>query len=78
MEQAKSLQKAIANTIGPKSRKDAKDLNQSLPDNLKASLKDSFLEKKVGLEAQATATEGFFFLSKDAQFCWDKIVSSQV
>ncbi len=83
MEQANSLQKANANAIGPKSRKDAEDPNQSSPDNLKASLKDALLEKKVALEAKATAAEGFFslytnLLSKDAQFRWDKIVSSQV
>jgi hypothetical protein len=37
----------------------------------------------VALEAKATAAEGFFslymnLLSKNAQFCWEKIVSSQV
>jgi hypothetical protein len=47
------------------------------------SLKDALLEKKVALEAQAMAAEGFFLLyanllSKDTRFCWDKIVSSQV
>jgi hypothetical protein len=83
VEQLKSLRKAIANAIGPKSRKDAKDPNQSSPDDLKASLKDALLEKKVALEAKATAAEGFFslyanLLSEDAQFRWDKIVSSQV
>ncbi len=83
MEQAKSLQKAIANAIGPKSKKDAKDPNQSSLDNLKASFKDALLKKKVALEAQATAAEGFFslyvnLLSEDPQFHWDKIVSSQV
>jgi hypothetical protein len=62
VEQAKSLQKAITNAIGPKSKKDAKDPNQSSPDNLKASLKDALLEKKVALEAKAMATEGFFLL----------------
>jgi hypothetical protein len=31
VEQAKSLQKAIANAIGPKSKKDAEDPNQSSP-----------------------------------------------
>ena len=36
VEQVKSLQKAIAGAIGPKSRKDAKDPNQSSPDDLKA------------------------------------------
>ncbi len=83
MEQAKSLRKAIANAIGPKSKKDAKDPNQSSPEDLKASLKNALLEKKVALEAKATAAEGFFslyanLLSEDARFCWDKIVSSQV
>jgi hypothetical protein len=83
VEQAKSLQKAIASVIGPKSRKDAEDPNQSSPDDLNASLKDALLEKKVALEAKATAAKGFFLLyanllSKDAQFCWEKIVSSQV
>ena len=71
VEQAKSLQKAIASAIGPKSRKDAKDPNQSSPDDLKASLKDALLEKKVALEAKAMAAEGFFslyvnLLSEDA------------
>ena len=71
MEQAKSLQKAIANAIGPKSRKDAKDPNQSSPEDLKASLKNALLEKKVALEAKAMAAEGVFslygnLLSKDA------------
>ena len=42
VEQAKSLRKAIVNVIGPKSKKDAKDPNQSSPDNLKASLKDAW------------------------------------
>ncbi len=83
MEQAKSLQKAIANAIGPKSRKDAEDPNQPSPDNLKASLKDTLLEKKKAIEAKAMAAEGFFslyanLLSKDARFRWDKVVSSQV
>ncbi len=83
VEQAKSLQKAIINTIRPKSKKDAKDPNQSSLDDLKASLKDALLAKKVALEAQATAAEGFFslyanLLSKDARIHWDKIVSSQV
>jgi hypothetical protein len=44
VEQAKSLQKAIANAIRPKSKKDAKDTDQSSPDDLKASLKDALLE----------------------------------
>ncbi len=83
IEQAKSLQKAIANAIGPKSKKDAKDPNQLSPDELKASLKDALLEKKMTLEAKAPATEGFFLLysnllSEDARFRWDKIVSGQV
>ena len=71
MEQVKSLQKAIANAIGPKSKKDAKDPNQPSPGDLKASLKDALLEKQAALEAKATAAEGFFslylnLLSKDA------------
>ena len=71
MKHAKSLRKAIANAIGPKSKKDAEDPNQPSPDNLKASLKDALLEKKVALEAKAMAAEGFFLLfvnllSKDA------------
>ncbi len=71
VEQTRSLRKAITNTIGPKSKKDAKDPNQSSPDDLKASLKDALLEKKVALEAKATAAESFFLLytnllSKDA------------
>jgi hypothetical protein len=57
VEQAKSLRKAIASAIGPKSRKDAKNPNQSSPDDLKASLKDALLENKVALEAKATAAE---------------------
>ena len=35
MEQAKNLRKAIANAIGPKSRKDAEDPDQPSPDDLK-------------------------------------------
>ena len=71
VEQVKSLQKAVASAIGPKSRKDTKDPNQSSPDNLKASLKDALLEKKVAQEAKAMAAEGFFslyvnLLSEDA------------
>jgi hypothetical protein len=42
-----------------KSKKDDEDPNQSSPDNLKASLKDALLEKKVAIEAQATAAAGF-------------------
>ncbi len=54
-----------------------------MPDDLKASLKNALLEKKVALEAKATAAEGFFLLyvnllSKDARFRWDDIVSSQI
>ena len=45
VEQARSLQKAIANAIGPKSKKDAEDPDQSSPDNLKERLKDTLLEK---------------------------------
>ena len=72
MEQAKSLRKAIASAIGPKSRKDAEDPNQSSPDDLKANLKDALLEKKKAIEAKATAAEGFFslygnLLSEDAR-----------
>jgi hypothetical protein len=83
VEQAKSLRKAIASAIGPKSKKNTEDPNQSSMDDLKASLKDALLEKKVALEVKAMAAEGFFLLyanllSKDAQFCWDKIVSCQV
>jgi hypothetical protein len=83
MGQAKILWKAITITIGPKSRKDAKDLNKSSSDNLKASLKVALPERKVALEAKATAAEGFFLLyakllSKDAWFRWDEIVSSQI
>ena len=83
VEQAKSLRKAIANVIEPKSKKDAEDPNQSTPDDLKASLKDALLTKKVVLEAQTTAADSFFLLNanllgKNARFCWDKIVSSQV
>ncbi len=48
MEQLKSLRKAITNTIGPKSRKDTEDPNQSSPDDLKASLKDALLENLAG------------------------------
>jgi hypothetical protein len=71
VEQANSLRKAIANAIGPKSKKDAEDPNQSSPDDLKASLKDALQEKKMALEAKATAAEGFVslyanLLSKDA------------
>jgi hypothetical protein len=83
MEQVKGFQKAITNAIGPKSRKDPKDHNQSSPDKLKVSLKDALLEKKVILEAKAMAAEGVFLLyvnllSKDTQFRWCKIISSQV
>jgi hypothetical protein len=71
VEQAKNLRKAIANTIGPKSKKDAKDPNQLLLDELKASLKDALLVQKEAQEAQAMAAEGFFslyanLLSEDA------------
>ena len=83
VEQLKSLRKAITNAIGPKSRKDAKDPDQPSPDDLKASLNDTLLEKKKAIEAKATAAESFFslyanLLSEDARFRWDKIVSSQV
>jgi hypothetical protein len=46
VEQAKSLRKAIARAIGPKSRKDAKDPNQSLPDDLNASSKTPFWKRR--------------------------------
>jgi seryl-tRNA synthetase len=83
MEQAKNLRKAIANAIGSKSKKDAKDPNQSSLEKSKASLKGALLGKKKAQEAKATAAEGFFslyanLLSEDARFCWDKIVVSQV
>ncbi len=83
VEQAKSLRKAIVSPNGPKSRKDTEDPNQSSLDDLKASLKDTLLEKKKAIEAKATAAECFFslyvnLLSEDARFRWDKIVSSQV
>ena len=51
VEQVKSLRKAIANTIGPKSKKDANDTNQSPLEESKASLKDALLEKKKAQEA---------------------------
>ncbi len=46
-------------------------------------LAEALLVQKEAQEAKATATEGFLLLyanllSKDAQFHWDKIVSSQV
>ncbi len=73
VEQAKSLWKAITNAIEPQSKKDANKPKESSLDDLKASLKDALLEKKVVLEAQATAAEGYFsffvnLLSKDARF----------
>jgi hypothetical protein len=46
MEQAKDLRKAIANAIGSKSKKDAKDPNQSSLEKSKASLKGALLGKK--------------------------------
>jgi len=58
VEQAKSLRKTIANAIGPKSKKDAKNPNQTPLEELKASLKDTLLEKKKAQEAKATAAEG--------------------
>ncbi len=83
VEQAKNLRKAIANAIGPKSKKEADDPNQSSLEGSKASLKDALLKKKKAQEAKAMAAEGFFslyanLLSEDAQFHWDKIVASQV
>ncbi len=84
-EEAKNFREAIANAnaIGPKSKKDAKNPDQSSKDDLKASLKDALLEQKEAQEAQAMAAECFFLLyanllSKDARFRWNKIVSSQV
>ncbi len=80
-EEAKNFREAItnANVIGPKSKMDVKNPDQLLKDYLKASLKDAFLEQKEAQEAHAMAAEGFFLLyvnllSKDARFCWDKIV----
>ncbi len=75
-KQAKSLQRAIANA----KKKGAKEPIESSQDELKAALKEALL---VAEKAQAASAEGFFslyvnLLSKDAQFCWDKIVSSQV
>jgi hypothetical protein len=82
-DNAKNFWEAIANTTGPKSKKDATAPNQFSLDELKASLKEALLVQKEVQEAQSTAAKGFFLLyvnllSKDAQFCWDKIVSSQV
>jgi hypothetical protein len=82
-DNAKNFQEAIANATGPKSKKDATAPNQPLLDELKASLKEALLVQNETQEAQATATESFFslyanLLSEDAQFHWDKIVSSQV
>jgi hypothetical protein len=83
VEQVKNLRKIIVNAIGPKSKKESEDPNQSSVEESKASLKDALLEKKKAQEAKATAAEGFFLLyanllSKDARFRWDKIVASQV
>ena len=41
VEQVKNLRKAIANTIGPNSKKDSKDPNQPSLEESKASLKDA-------------------------------------
>jgi hypothetical protein len=60
VEQVKNLRKAIANGIGPKSKKEAEDPNQSSLEGSKASLKDALLEKEKAQEAKATAAEGFF------------------
>ena len=83
VERVKSLRKAIANAIGPKSKKDADDTNQSPLEESKASLKYALLEKKKAQEAKATAAEGYFslyanLLSEDARYHWDKIVASQI
>jgi hypothetical protein len=79
IEQIKSLQRAIANA----QKKGAEEPSPLSQDELKASLKAALLEKMMAVEAKAMATEGFFLLyanllSEDAQFSWDKIVSSQV
>ncbi len=63
---------------GPKSKKDAKDPNQPMLDELKASFKDVLLVQEEAQEAQAMAAEGFFslyanLLSEDSRFCWDKM-----
>jgi hypothetical protein len=42
VEQVKNLQKAIANGIGPKSKKEAEDPNQSSLEGSKACLKNAF------------------------------------
>ena len=81
--QVKNLRKAIANAIGPKSKKDTKDPDQQSLEESKASLKDALLEKKKAQEAKATAAEGYFslyanLLSEDARYRWDKIVTSQI
>ncbi len=83
VDNAKNFREAIANATGPKSKKDTKDPNQPLLDELKASLKEALLVHKEAQEAQAMAAEGFFslyanLLNEDAQFHWDKIISSQV
>jgi hypothetical protein len=83
-DNAKNFLEAILNTTGPKSKKDTTAPNQPSLDELKASLKEALLVQKEAQEAQAMAAEGFFshyvnlLLSKDAQFRWDKIISSQV
>ena len=46
MEQAKTLQKAIASAIGHKFRKDAEDPNQSSLDDLNASSKTPFWKRR--------------------------------
>jgi hypothetical protein len=40
---AKNFQEAITNATGPKSKKDGKDPNQSLLNELKASLREALL-----------------------------------
>jgi hypothetical protein len=78
-EQAKSLQRAIANT----KKKGDNETSQSLQDDLKTELKEALLEKKASEGRLTEAAKGFFslytdILSEDACFCWDKIVASQV
>ena len=51
-ERAKDLRKAIANAIGPKSKKDAERPYQPSLEESKASLKNALLEKKKAQEAK--------------------------
>jgi hypothetical protein len=61
-DNAKNFREAIANTTGPKSKKDAAVPNQPSLDELKASFKEALLVQKEAQEAQAMATEEFFLL----------------